>query len=152
LGNGVGPSGQPGPYNFSDDGTTVRPLGLPAPLSIFLSPTLTYDAATPGGWQPSILGGYLIYFVLYNPVTGHVGNRALVFNSNGIAPVVVPSPGGGSLKITNLPSATDLGLPGSGLSGEYSAYIGPDGKEELVLGIGRTNDNGQVPYWIVDNN
>lgn len=138
--------------NLSDDGTNIRPLGIPAINSIFLTPTLTYVPGTTGEWQATTLSGYQIWLVLYNPVTGHVGNRAGVSAAGVIGPIrITVSTSGGSLKITGLPSATQLGLPGSGLNGIYSAYVNAAGVEELVLGVGRTPDGGQVPYWLVDD-
>lgn len=132
-------------FNLSDDGTTIRPLGIPALNSIFNTPTIVYDPATTGTWQASLLVGYELYFVLYNPVTGHVGNRGPVVSPGSVTPrKIVIATSGGSLKISGLPNAAALGLPGSGVSGTYTNY------PELVLGVGRTNDNGEVPYWLVD--
>jgi hypothetical protein len=142
MGNGVNS------LNLSFDGTICRPLGIPGVSSLFQFATPSYLTGTPGnagGWQQSILGGYAIYFVLLNPVTGHVSNRGAILNNLGNPiQVAVNDTNGGSLQITGLPTAAQLGLPGSGVDGAFSAY------PELVLGVGRTNDNGQVPYWLVD--
>lgn len=138
LGNGVS-------QNISDDGTKIRFLGVPSVNSVFLTPTVVYDPSTPGGWQANVLSGYQLWFVLYNPVTGHVGNRGAIAVPGDADPKqILVSASGGSLKLSGLPTAADLGLPGSGISGSFTNY------PELVLGVGRTPDGGEVPYWLVD--
>ena len=119
VGNGVD-----GVFNF--DGTTLRPTGVRAPTAAEVSSaTATVTGAPAGTWDTTVLGGFQIYIVYYNPVTGEVGNRIAI----------------GS-RFTNLAAAKSVALANlPDLSGVNT---------EWVKGIGRTNDGGQVPYWLVD--
>lgn len=89
-----------------------------------LSPYLTADngiaASTIGGTQP----GYQFYGCLYNPTTGHVGNRA------SLGPRIANT-GPCSPTISGLPTPSD---------------------SEWVTLLGRTGDGAEVPYVIIDAN
>lgn len=77
-------------------------------------------ASTIGGTQP----GYQFYVSIYNPTTGHVGNRVAVG-------VRIANPGAAAFVITGLPVYDD---------------------SEWYLLIGRTSDGAEIPYAIIDEN
>jgi hypothetical protein len=111
------------------DGNAIRDNGLRAlnsldaagsSVSIGANDTLGIPASTIGGNTP----GYQFFMSIFNPLTGHVGNRIA------IGARVAPSTAS-DINITGLPD----------LSGEDT---------EWVKAIGRTNDGALTPYWIVD--
>lgn len=118
IGNGVDM------VNF--DGVTVRNTGIRAMTAAEgAAVTVTPGTVPAGTWTVSLLSGYQLYAVIYNPVTGHVGNRIVI---------------GARFKITAAGMSVVLtGLPD--LAGENG---------EWVIGLGRTADNGEVPYWLID--
>jgi hypothetical protein len=82
------------------------------------------SASTVGGAQP----GYQFYACLYNPVSGHVGNRVKI---------------GARLLWTDTQRFVQIaGLP---------ALSAADDAELCVL-VGRTGDGGEVPYTVIDGN
>lgn len=108
------------------DGTTVRKTGIRALTAAEAAAiTVTPGTAPAGTWTTSLLSGYQLYAVIHNPVTGHVGNRIKIG-----ARFTIPA-AGKSVLVAGLPNL-------AGESGEY------------VIGFGRTNDNGEVPYWLID--
>lgn len=118
IGNGVDM------VNF--DGTTVRKTGIRALTAAEAAAiTVTPGTVPAGTWTTSLLSGYQLYAVIYNPVTGHVGNRIAI----GARFKILAA--GDSIVITGLPNL-------AAESGEW------------VIGFARTNDNGEVPYWLID--
>lgn len=112
----------------SYDGTTLRDVGIRAPSTTEASPvTNTLTTATTGTWATTTLSGYTLYMVYYNPNTGEVGNRTKIGTTFTVGTA------GYSLVISGLPNLSSVNA-------------------EWVKGIGRTNDGGQVPYWLVDAN
>jgi hypothetical protein len=110
------------------DGVTLRAVGIRAANSTEQSGVSA--AATngvTGSFSTTILSGYQFYMVYFDPVTGHVGNRTT------IGARLVISTTGYSVILSGLPNI-------SGVNAEW------------VKGLGRTNDGGQVPYWLVDGN
>lgn len=124
IGNGVDM------VNF--DGVAVRNTGIRSLTAAEAAAvTVTASAAPAGTWTASLLKdlsntfiGTQLYAVIYNPVTGHVGN---------VTPI------GSRVVITAGQSLAVAGLPN--LSGENA---------EWVIGLGSSNDGGQVPYWLID--
>jgi hypothetical protein len=118
LGNGVDM------VNF--DGTTLRITGIRALTTAEAAGFIVTPGVVPAGtWTTSLLSGYQLYAVIYNPTTGHVGNRMLI---------------GARFKIT----ATGMSVVLTGLP-NWGAF-----DPEFVIGFGRTNDGGEVPYWLID--
>ena len=119
------------------DGDNLRPVGLPG-LSSFSNATtgpvvVAVTSSTAGSFTPTVLAGYQFYGAIYNPLTGHVGNRA---------------PLGDRFTIGATQSQVILtGLPNPGFVGGFA-----DPYSEWVLALGMTNDGGEVPYWLVDEN
>jgi hypothetical protein len=101
-------------------------------------------ASTIGGAQP----GYQFYIAIYNPITGHVGNRSPI----GVR--VVPT-GNTSISLSGLPNF--LGTPGIvqdpkiqwGRNGDLSIKL-PSLDPEWRILVGRTGDGGEVPYACID--
>ncbi len=91
---------------------TVPSFSVPIPGASNLA------ASTIGGDQP----GYQFYASIYNPTTGHVGNRAAI--GSRLAPQGPCTP-----ILSGLPTLSDA---------------------EWVLLIGRTSDGAEIPYAIVD--
>lgn len=85
------------------------------------NPIAGIAASAIGGAQP----GYLVYGSIYNPTTGHVGNR-VQFGAR------LNNTGRANFKLANLP---DL----SGIDSEW------------VILLGRTSDGGEVPYAIINS-
>lgn len=125
IGNGVDM------VNF--DGTTVRNTGIRSLTATEAGAVTATLAASPAGtWPataipsgPGITPGYQLYAVILNPITGHAGNRMP------IGARVAPSTSVDSVALAALPNLTSENA-------------------EWVIGLGRTNDGGQVPYWLID--
>lgn len=112
----------------SYDGTTLRPVGIRAANSTeSAGVTNTLTTAATGTWATTSLGGYTLYMVYYNQTTGAVGNRIQIGSTFTVGTA------GYSLVLSGLPSLAGVNT-------------------EWVKGIGRTNDGGQTPYWLVDAN
>lgn len=112
----------------SYDGTTLRPVGIRAPSAGEASAvTVTPGATTGGAWATTALSGYTLFMVYYNPVTGAVGNRVQIGSAFTIGVA------GDAVVLGSLPNLAAVNA-------------------EWVKGFGRTNDGGQVPYWLVDAN
>lgn len=116
------------PFFVSYDGTTVRNVGLPSSPNITSGYALAATNGTAGSFATSLSSlatpGYEVFGVYYNPNTGHVGNRFQL----------------GTRVAVN---TTGYSLVLTGLSGLWSGA-----QAEWVVGLGRTNDGGQVPYWL----
>jgi hypothetical protein len=116
------------------DGAQLRPVGLP-PLSAFSNatggPVAVSVVTGSGSFVPTTLTGYQLYGAIYNPNTGHLGNRFALGSRVTIGQTT------SSLVLTGLPNQYFVG----GFADPYP---------EWVLAIGMTNDGGQVPYWFVD--
>lgn len=95
--------------------------------------TVSAGTNDPNGLPPAILSGYQFYMAYYNPVSGQVGNRALI-----------------GARLQNTASTVDVnftGLPNlSTVGGNNFA-----GDSEWVIVLGRTGDGAQVPYVCVDS-
>ena len=87
-------------------------------FSIALPGASSLPASTIGGDQP----GYQFYASIYNPTTGHVGNRCAIGTRLAPQGPIVPT-------LNGLPTLSDT---------------------EWVLLIGRTSDGAEIPYAIVD--
>jgi len=112
----------------SYDGTTLRPVGIRAPNSTESSGvTNNLTNGVTGTWAITVLGGFGLWMVYYNQVTGAVGNCVQIGSTFTVGTA------GYSLVVSGLPSLAGVNT-------------------EWVKGIGRTNDGGQVPYWLVDAN
>lgn len=102
-------------------GTAINDYQWTVPSFSFPLPgTSNLSASTIGGTQP----GYQFYASIYNPTTGHVGNRAAI--GARLAPQGPCSP-----ILTGLPTLSDA---------------------EWVLLIGRTSDGAEIPYAVIDGN
>lgn len=88
--------------------------------------TVSVTTSTLGSFTPTQLTGYQLYLSVYNPFTGHVGNRVAIGNYVTVSTVA------SELLVGSL-------TPLSGINSEW------------VYAIGMTNDGGQIPYWLVDN-
>jgi hypothetical protein len=110
------------------DGTTLRAVGIRVPSTTEAAAVnVTANTASGGTFSTTLLSGYQLYMVYFNPVTGAVGNRVAIGNR------IQVTAAGTALVLTGLPNL-------AGVNAEW------------VKGIGRTNDNGQVPYWFIDGN
>lgn len=107
------------------DGTKLRNSGLRAPTQGEAAIVGVAVSATAGTWATTQLSGYQLYMVYYNPITGQVGNRVKIGNR-----ILVGTP----LQSVDLNLLPDLSMEDT----------------ELVKGFGRTNDGGEVPYWLID--
>jgi hypothetical protein len=114
-------------HKFGDGNGTWRNSGLRAPTAAeYSSFSATESTASAGSWSTTQFGGYDLYAVVYNPTTGHIGNRIKVTASRL------------TIALTD-PVVLLSGLPD--LSSEDT---------ELVKLIGRTSDGSDVPYAFVD--
>ena len=108
------------------DGTNLRDIGIRSPTAAeAASVSVAYSTASGGSWSTTGFSGHQLYMSYYNPQNGHVGNRIAIgarFTIGTASGVVV---------VTGLP---DL----SGVNAEF------------VKLIGRTHDNGEVPFVFVD--
>src|SRR5579883_789315 len=110
------------------DGTTLRSVGRRPPSAAETSGiTVSAVSNSSATFATTLLSGYQLFMVYFNPVTGAVGNRVPIGNPVTIGTTTT------ALFVNGLP---DL----SGINGEW------------VKGFGRTNDGGQVPYWLIDAN
>lgn len=108
------------------DDTTLRNLGIRPPSSAeTASITVSYTTATAGSWTTSTFSGHQLFMSYYNPNTGHFGNRVQ------IGARFTTTTSAGSVIVTGLPSLAAVDT-------------------EWVKVLGRTHDNGQVPYLFVD--
>ena len=116
-------------HKFGDGNGTWRDSGLRAPTAAeYSSFAAAEDTTSTGSWSITQFGGYDLYAVVYNPTTGHMGNRIKVTASR--------------LEITLTdPEVVLTGLPD--LSGEDT---------EFVKLVGRTSDGSDVPYAFIDSN
>lgn len=107
------------------DGATLRDVGIRAPTSAETSSvTVVESTGSTGSWSTTQFTGYQFFMSYYNPTSGHVGNRSAIASRRTIAgteSVVV---------VSNLPNLAAV-------------------NSEWVKLIGRTPDNGQVPYALV---
>jgi hypothetical protein len=129
---------------------------LPSPLDPLTGAGSLIPASSIGGTQP----GYQFYASIYNPLTGHVGNRVAI--GARIAPTTPTT-----FEISTLP---DLSVPflgkqeirwGDGaelkafkLGNKQGQIVGRStspGDSEWCLLIGRTGDGGEVPYAVIDS-
>jgi hypothetical protein len=120
---------------FTHSGTTLTSeTGVLSLINNLEASAVTVSAGTsdPNGLSPAILSGYQFYMAYYNPVSGHVGNRAAI-----------------GARLQNTASTVDVnftGLPNlSTVGGNNFA-----GDSEWVIVLGRTGDGAQVPYVCVD--
>lgn len=87
--------------------------------------TVSYSTASSGSWQTTEFLGYQLFMCFYNPVTGHIGNRASIG-----ARFTVGTPNG-VVNLTGLPNLSTI-------------------DPEWVKLIGRTGDNGLAPNALID--
>lgn len=110
---------------------TLRKTGIRSPNTTESSAVVAAATNSPSGTFATSLTslatpGYQFYMVYLNPVTGHVGNRVA------IGARVPINTAGYSIELSSLPDLSGVDV-------------------EWVKGIGRTNDGGQVPYWLIDD-
>lgn len=109
------------------DSTTWRDSGLPALNPGQVSAVVVGQGSTDANALPAaILSGYQFYACIYNPNTGHIGNRIAI---------------GARLANNTTSDISFGGLP----------QIGAQDTEWVKL-LGRTGDGAQVPYAMVDGN
>jgi len=119
------------------DGVTARRSGIRAPSNLEVaSVTVSESNTVTGTFGSTSYSGYQFYLSYYNPATGHVGNRVSI---------------GDRLQVAGTESSVVIsGLPNL-------STVNP----EWVKLIGRTADNGEVPYvcdlpllgtWVVVGN
>ena len=100
--------------------TSVDVTSTAQDLTFVTNSSIGIPASAIGGANP----GYQFYAAIYNPITGHVGNRIAI---------------GGRYAPTNRVNLILVGLPD---------YSGVDSEWQLV--IGRTGDGAAVPYVVTD--
>lgn len=101
--------------------TSIDVTSTAQDLTFVANTSLGIAASTVGGANP----GYQFYAAVYNPITGHVGNRIAI---------------GGRFVTTSRVNLTLVGLPD---------YSGVDSEWQLL--IGRTGDGAAVPYAVTDS-
>jgi hypothetical protein len=107
------------------DSVTLRAIGIREPSAAEAGAVnVSTGTNSSASFATTELSGYQFYMVYFNPVTGHVGNRTTI---------------GG--RITVSATTTEIILS------DLPNLAGVD--PEWVKGFGMTNDNGQVPYWLV---
>ncbi len=111
------------------DGTTLRDSGIRSPNSTESGGASISVQTSGGSWLATQLSGYQLYMSYYNPNTGQVGNRIKI----GSRFIVPGGETDGSIQVSGLPNLSSL-------------------NSEWVKVIGRTCDNGEVPYLFVDGN
>lgn len=106
----------------------AAPAGTTASINTLANLNLDYVVNQDRGLPASVAEnqpGYQFYGAIYNPTTGHVGNRTAI---------------GGRLQLTQRSNVHIIGLP------DYSA-----GVAEQTMLIGRTGDGAIVPYAVIDS-
>jgi hypothetical protein len=145
-----------GSSQLAFQGSSVSADGVQLPYVEDIASNLL-PASTIGGRQP----GYQFFACIYNPFTGHVGNRVQIgwvrLNNTVDCKVV----------ITGLPNFTVAGLRKSlprvrygygsrnilwGSKGGSDPIVLPSTDPEWRILIGRTGDGGEVPYACTDTN
>jgi hypothetical protein len=143
--------------NEKDLNQNGEPL-LPSPLDPASSGNLI-PASAIGGAQP----GYLFYASIYDPITGHVGNRVPIgsrianatpcnFKISGLPNLATPFTGWQLLcwgNGTELAASLKTGAKPD--QGDLVGYETSPGDSEWCLLIGRTGDGGEVPYAVIDS-
>jgi hypothetical protein len=101
---------------------SIHSQGSPLPVAV----NFTTNAA--GNWTLTQLSGYQFWMAYYNPITQHMGNAIPIgglLTNTSYSTV--------ALSLTSLPNLSAI-------------------NPEWVKAFGRTNDGGQVPYWLTDGN
>lgn len=149
---------------LSYQGISTAPSGgLQMPYVEDLS-TALIPPSTVGGDQP----GYQFWAAIYNPQTGHVGNRVPIggryVNLNAATFVISGLPDLSAIPPDTITSAAYYGYGANNINGGGNAapppggigLIGPiplpNSDAEWRLLIGRTADGGEVPYACIDTN
>lgn len=131
---------------------------LPSPTDLTIGDNLI-PASAIGGAQP----GYQFYVSIYNPRTGHVGNRIpigprianktpCVFDLSGLPDLSAPFSGNQVLCWGNATEPAAVGIIPKPNQGDLLGYETSPGDSEWCLLIGRTGDGGEVPYAVIDSN
>lgn len=130
------------PYTLDQQGIVLGTNGkVLLPYVEQMSASLL-PASSIGGAQP----GYQFYASIYNPITGHVGNRVPIG-------VRLNNPGDATIAITGLPDFTQpsLEIQSSQDKGKIPTILLPTSDPEWRILIGRTGDGGEVPYAVIDS-
>lgn len=103
-------------------------------------------ASTIGGAQP----GYQFYASIYNPLTGHVGNRVPIG-------MRINNSADSTVAISGLPDFTAASSETQSFQqlqngGKIPTILLPTSDPEWRILIGRTGDGGEVPYACIDAN